>query len=320
MTQVIKNALDAMDIRFNSVIERDSVSFYSPRLALATLPIKNPKLPPGENIWQKDCGLVKIELVADWERDKDGNVKRDKETNLPVAAFPYGAFPRLVLIWLITEVVRTKRRKVVLGNSILDFLRNVGYTKHSVNYRSLEKQLKRLFSCQLTLFSQGNVVDEGGNRFKGYHWQNNRIASEHEFWWDFKEKGLFDSYVVLSEEFYQGVIAHAFPIDFDKVRLFHTRPFVLDIYLWLAYRVHDVNEKNQIQEISWGALSWQFGNYVSQYEFRKVFKKALKTIGGTSGPWKGLNLTFNTKGVQLAPSSLSVPASVQIPAPNSNQD
>ena len=307
-TRKLQITSSVLDIRFNSVHDREAVAFYSPRLALATLPLKNPKLPPGKNIWQKDCGRARIELQGDWERDAKGEVKFDKETDLPVAAIPYGAFPRLALVWLISEVTRTKRRKIPLGHSILDFLKTVGYTKNTHNYRNLEKQLKRLFNCQLTIHSKGPDSDPEGT-FKGRYWQANRIATEHAFWWDYKEQSLFESHVILSEEFYNGIIQHGFPIDFDVIRLFHGEPFTLDVYLWLAYRMFDINKLGSPKQIPWSALFWQFGNFSSEYNFRKAFKDALRKV---SQPWVGLNVTYDTKGVTLAPSALSVPVSQEL--------
>ena len=53
--------------------------FYSPSLALASLPLKDPakKLDPSKpnNVWHKNCGLVEIELHAGWEKHKRGKNK-----------------------------------------------------------------------------------------------------------------------------------------------------------------------------------------------------------------------------------------------------
>ena len=299
-----------LDIRFTPVHDRDSISFYSPMLALATLPVRDPKLPPGENTWSKDCGRARIELVAAWDRDKKGNIIRDKDTNLPTAAFPYGALPRLALVWLISEVVRTKRRRIPLGKSIQKFLMDVGYTKDVRNYRNLEKQLKRLFQSELTIHTYG-AIEKDGNKYKGSAWQCNRIATETSLWWspDGKEEGLFESSVKVSEEFYNGVLAHGFPIDFDIVKLFHSQPFVLDIYFWMAYRLHTVNQKDLVENIPWAALSWQFGNISDIKNFKRKFRSALALI---QKPWSGLKANCDRHGINIAPSPLSVPASFQL--------
>ncbi|MCH6556231.1 MAG: phosphoenolpyruvate carboxylase, partial [Chloroflexi bacterium] len=38
---------------------------------------------------------------------------------------PYGSIPRLLLAWLTTEAVRTKERKIVMGHSLSDFMREL---------------------------------------------------------------------------------------------------------------------------------------------------------------------------------------------------
>ena len=39
---------------------------------------------------------------------------------------PYGSIPRLLLAWLTTEAVRTKERRLVLGNTLRAFLEQLG--------------------------------------------------------------------------------------------------------------------------------------------------------------------------------------------------
>jgi hypothetical protein len=42
------------------------------------------------------------------------------------ALYPYGSIPRLFLFWLVTEAKRNKSRHIRLGNSLDNFMREIG--------------------------------------------------------------------------------------------------------------------------------------------------------------------------------------------------
>ena len=42
--------------------------------------------------------------------------------------------------------------------------------------------------------------------------------------------------IVLSDEFYQEILAHPVPNDLEAVKLLAAAPAVLDLYMWLSYR------------------------------------------------------------------------------------
>ena len=45
---------------------------------------------------------------------------------LPGTGLPFGSYPRLLLAWLSTEIVRTRRRELELGRSMAHFLDRLG--------------------------------------------------------------------------------------------------------------------------------------------------------------------------------------------------
>ncbi len=46
----------------------------------------------------------------------------------------------------------------------------------------------------------------------------------------------FENVIVLSDEFYQELVAHPVPNDLAAVKLLAASPAVLDLYMWLSYR------------------------------------------------------------------------------------
>ena len=64
---------------------------------------------------------------------------------------PYGSIPRLLLAWVATEAVRTRKRELVLGRSLSKFMRELGVNSDSGGNRGemtrFRKQMIRLFGC-----------------------------------------------------------------------------------------------------------------------------------------------------------------------------
>lgn len=68
---------------------------------------------------------------------------------------PFGNLPRLLLAWVCTEAVRTQCRELILGNSRLSFMRQLGMTSNSGGGRGdrtrLRNQIDRLFNAHIQL-------------------------------------------------------------------------------------------------------------------------------------------------------------------------
>src|SRR5947208_1338212 len=46
----------------------------------------------------------------------------------------------------------------------------------------------------------------------------------------------FENVIVLSDEFYQEIVAHPIPADLEAVKVLAAAPAVLDLFMWLSYR------------------------------------------------------------------------------------
>ena len=56
----------------------------------------------------------------------------DGQQQMSILGVPYGSLPRLVLIHIMTEAVRTRTRQIVLGSSFTDWMRRMGF--RSISY------------------------------------------------------------------------------------------------------------------------------------------------------------------------------------------
>src|SRR5262249_13744293 len=76
---------------------------------------------------------------------------------------PYGTTPRLVMVHLSSEAIRTQQRRVELGDSMRQFLQLLGMQTNGGErggYTMFRKQMEALAACRLTIGmqAQGRVV------------------------------------------------------------------------------------------------------------------------------------------------------------------
>jgi len=71
----------------------------------------------------------------------------DGQQRMAILGVPYGSLPRLVLIHIMTEAVRTRSRHIVLGSSFTDWMRRMGFRTISYGPRGsatlIREQLDR---------------------------------------------------------------------------------------------------------------------------------------------------------------------------------
>ena len=84
--------------------ESGSLGFMTRAMVLASMPYKNPKT----EVFYRKSGDFTLRIVAGYE-----------------GGIPYGIYPRLLLTWLVTEIVRTKNPKIELGDTLKEFLTSV---------------------------------------------------------------------------------------------------------------------------------------------------------------------------------------------------
>ena len=66
------------------------------------------------------------------------------------------------------------------------------------------------------------------------------------------EPSLWQERVLLNEEFYRALREHPVPVSEAALRAIGPRSMVIDIYIWLAYRLHALRRD---VEVSWQSPS-----------------------------------------------------------------
>jgi hypothetical protein len=269
--------------------DRDSLGWSSRVLAQVTLPYREPV---GEEIWVRRNGPAAL-TITPW-------MYRDEETGETVRKFPYGSLPRLLMLYLSSEALRTKERRIDLGDNVWSFLREIGYTsRQAATYRQLREQGARLFNCGISFTYRSDKILAG---------EKAPVAQNFLLWWDKKDEEaqpkLLRSFVTLSESFYLDLQEHGFPVDLDIIRAFHASPLALDIYTWLTYRMRSINETGRPMRLEWGSLRWQFGGEFSRVrDFRRQFRE---TVAALNVYWPDLTVEDWGGGLTFKPSPRSV--------------
>ena len=160
------------------------------------------------------------------------------EAGLSTYGVPYGARARMILLYLQTQAVRTGSREVALGRSMRDWMERMGLAIGGETARSLREQAARISACTLKFFweegeregwTRGAIVSSG-LRFK--------IPER-------QQGSLWEDRVVLDEMFWKALRDHPVPLLEAAIRQLRDRSMSLDIYVWLAWRLHQIGSQRR---------------------------------------------------------------------------
>src|ERR1039458_7068832 len=229
----------------------DSVEkgYMARQLILCTLPHSDPG---NVEAWTRRTGSVALGIQSGVDFDTGRKI-----------GFPYGTIPRLLLFWITTEVQRTKnrpeltiidKRTLHLGRSLAAFMRAVGLDPSRGGKRSdakrLHDQMDRLFSSRIG-FVEKQQIGTTQRTERG----SMEVSPHYELWWDSKrpEQGaLWNSTVLLGEEFYKALVACAVPVDMRVLKALKRSPLALDLYAWICYAAFAlVQHKRPPQFVAW---------------------------------------------------------------------
>jgi Plasmid encoded RepA protein len=170
---------------------------------------------------------------------------------------PYGSLPRLVLIHIMTEAVRTKSRHIVLGQTFTEWMRRLGFRTVSYGPRGsatlIKEQLDRLLACEWMIKWEA-ATDQGEREFG-----IKEIKLTNEYAGVDRKNGAFIREIYMTEGFFEHLRQHAVPLNETAIRQIRDSATALDLYTWLAYRLPRINPKRPAT-ISWQQLAVHFGN------------------------------------------------------------
>jgi hypothetical protein len=213
---------------------------------------------------------------------------------------PFGSHARLILLYLQTEALRTGSREVELGRSLRDWLGRIGVSVGGTTGRSVRDQAERISRCRLTF----HIATAG--RASGL--VNQSIVDRALFIdeGDGSQGRLNLETAKLSEGFYEQLKRHPVPLEEAAIKALNNNAPALDIYLWLAYRLHALSADRLV---TWKALKSQFGvNFKEMYHFKPRF---LGSLSLATAVYPAARVEPTDEGVILKPSRPPVAPRVQ---------
>lgn len=202
---------------------------------------------------------------------------------------PYGSRARLILLYLQSEALRTNSREIELGKSLHAWLRRLGIPIGGKSMQDVRDQAERLSRCRMTFtIKQGNRTGL----------VNQNLLDTSMFVEDDTAQGsLFIETATLSEMFFQQLKKHPVPIEESAVRQIANNSMALDVYCWLAYRLHALTDPTPI---SWRALHQQFGRGVKRPDhFKDQFRD---TLALAMAVYPDADVDVHERGITLHPS------------------
>ena len=181
---------------------------------------------------------------------------------------PYGEKPRLVLIYLASEAIRTNSPVVDVEESMTAFARSLGIETNGNHLKGLKHQLARLAAATVRI----GIVEEG----RAIQVQTPFVTA-FDLWFPKQadQRVLWPSTLRLSHEYFESLEQHAVPLDHRAVTALASSSMALDAYAWLAQRLHRV-PANKPQFVGWASLYEQFGQGFNRVrDFRRQFLRTL---------------------------------------------
>jgi hypothetical protein len=236
----------------------------------------------------------------------DGNVTL-RITDVGATGLPYGSYPRLILIWMTTEAVRTGNRELELGSSLSKFMAQLGLQATGGHWGTIPRfrdQMQRLVGAAIS--TRWSSDANGQNHSGG---ENLLVADKFHLWWTPQElpyRSLAKSSVTLSMNFFEQLVAAPVPLDLRAVRALKRSPLALDLYAWATRRVSYLSRPTLIP---WESLRRSFGSgYANTPQGRSCFRaKAIEAFRRIVMIYPELKIESHENGLLLRPSGPHIP-------------
>lgn len=202
--------------------------------------------------FMRQSGQAWVNVQAGWLDEGKGPVQQ------PV---PYGVMPRLALAWVSSFAIRHGTREIPIGDSAAEFLRLMDMDSDGRRYLTLRTQMHALAACRLQLGFRGRTFN--GQPVEQFDaWISNKDAGQRPLW---------PGVMVLSENYFNELQSSSVPLDKRALHALKGSALALDVYCWLAHRLHRIESKGVM--LHWKSLREQFAQEYSGKDADKNFKK-----------------------------------------------
>jgi Plasmid encoded RepA protein len=231
-------------------------------LCQTVMPYRDPG--PDARLWHRVQGNAHLEIQA-------GRGLHPEKREFVDVGLPFGPKPRLVLYYLNAEALRSRSPLIEVQDSLTAFVKRIGLDPKGRNMGIVKDQLTRLSAAD---FRMGYIEGNEATTVKA------TIIKGFRLWFpkDERQRVLWPSTVQFSQEYFEDLMCHAVPLNEAAVANLSHSAMALDLYTWLAQRLHRVSLTGT-QFVPWTALLEQFGQgYGRIRKFREVFRATLRMV------------------------------------------
>jgi hypothetical protein len=166
-------------------------------------------------------------------------------------------------------------------------------------YQLVAEQARRISACRLTFFTdRGNGAEA---RHNGAFVQDaitlSGVVDDDE-----DQPPLWQDRVRLDQRFWHSLKEHPVPVREEAIRAIGTRSLAIDVYIWLAYRLHVLAKPTPV---SWAAIHGQFGaGFRLVRQIKPTFCEALQM---SLAVYPEAQVDVDKEGIILHPSPPAIP-------------
>jgi uncharacterized protein YbdZ (MbtH family) len=280
VTKAERQAVDAA--AFVMADEENRLGITHAGFAMTSLPHKR----IDEGFWKREG--YHTTLLVESGRNRNGDL----------VGVPYGSIARLILLYLQTEAVRTGSPEVELGRSMKSWMGRMSLTTGGRTYQLVTEQARRISACRLTFFADRENGAEA--RHNGAFVQDTLSLSG--IVSDENQQSLWQDRVKLDPGFWRSLKEHPVPIREEAIKAIGARSLAIDIYIWLAYRLHSLSKQTPV---GWPAVHAQFGaGFRLVRQIKPTFIEALELALAV---YPEARVDVEKEGIIMYPSPPAVP-------------
>jgi len=267
LSQVKKRGVEA-----NTAIAMDppdQIGYQHTVLCQTSMPYRD----PGKvvRVWEREQGIVSLRIEA-------GAARHPETHDWLELGLPFGPKPRLILAHLNAEALKTASPVVEMEESLTAFVNHIQDPTergksgpNGYQIRTFKDHLARLSAAiiRMAVSTEERAVQV-----------NSQIVDAFDLWFPKNEKQrvLWPSTIHLNDKYFASLQKHAVPLDERALAALSHSAMALDIYAWLAQRLHRV-PRGRPQFITWAAVKDQFGpGHARMNNFKAVFRVALSQV------------------------------------------
>lgn len=235
----------------------DEITFMHTVMTQCALPAAKPRA--DMLTWERRQGRTALLIEA-------GKVSHPTTDEWQQLSLPYGPKARLLLMHFNSEALRHGSPVIPVEDTMTAFFRRVmgDKTQDGRQANMLKAQLSALAAAT---FRMRVAYDDHSVQVDA------KVVSKFELWLnrDDSQKVLWPTTLRLSLDYYDSLTRYAVPLDERAVAALAHSAMALDMYCWLAQRLHRI-PSGKPQFVPWTALQEQFGQHYGRIrDFRRDF-------------------------------------------------